>query len=124
MLTSNDVYELINYTSFVESLFMAVSVAGLLWLRYKQPNRERPIKVNLGFPISFFVICVFLVVLPVYVTPMLVAVDLLFIRWRRKPKAVGKMLHMLDLGFQKLFLALPDESELPPSITITPASDD
>ena len=31
---------------------------------------------------------------------------------------------MLDLGFQKLFLALPDESELPPSITITPASDD
>ena len=169
MLTSNDVYELINYTSFVESLFMAVSVAGLLWLRYKQPNRERPIKVsqyilresfhrlvlqvlantatahakahpnrklhspnepaysaplmlapntyklvivnailfplqvNLGFPISFFVICVFLVVLPVYVTPMLVAVDLLillvgvavyllFIRWRRKPKAVEKML--------------------------------
>ena len=46
MLTSNDVYELINYTSFVESLFMAVSVAGLLWLRFKQPNRERPIKVH------------------------------------------------------------------------------
>ena len=49
MLTSNDVYELINYTSFVESLFMAVSVAGLLWLRYKQPNRERPIKVSLYY---------------------------------------------------------------------------
>ena len=46
MLTSNDVYELINYTSFVESLFMAVSVAGLLWLRFKQPNRDRPIKVG------------------------------------------------------------------------------
>ena len=31
---------------------------------------------------------------------------------------------MLDLGFQKLFLALPDESELPPAITITPSSDE
>ena len=67
-----------------------------------------PLQVNLGFPISFFVICVFLVVLPVYVTPMLVAVDLLillvgvavyllFIRWRRKPAAVEKMLRKFGL---------------------------
>ena len=64
--------------------------------------------MNLGFPISFFVICMFLVVLPVYVTPMLVAVDLLillvgvavyllFIRWRRKPATVEMMLR--ELGF-------------------------
>ena len=53
MLTSNDVYELINYTSFVESLFMAVSVAGLLWLRFKQPNRERPIKVGCSLLMFF-----------------------------------------------------------------------
>lgn len=45
MCSTDDVYELINYTSFVESLFIAVSVAGLLYLRYKEPNRERPIKV-------------------------------------------------------------------------------
>ena len=61
------------------------------------------LQVNLVYPISFFVICGFLVVLPVYVTPMLVAVDLLilligvivyllFIRWRRKPAAVQKFL--------------------------------
>ncbi len=46
MLSSNDVYELINYTSFLESLFITVSVSGLLWLRYKQPKRDRPIKVR------------------------------------------------------------------------------
>ena len=45
MLSSNDVYDLINYTSFVESLFQLTSVLGLLYLRYKQPNRERPIRV-------------------------------------------------------------------------------
>lgn len=36
----------INYTSFVESAFIGVSVSGLLWLRYKQPNAVRPIKVS------------------------------------------------------------------------------
>ena len=45
MLSSNDIYALINYASFVESSFIGVSIAGMLYLRYKQPNRERPIKV-------------------------------------------------------------------------------
>ena len=111
--------------------------------------------MNLFYPISFFLLCGFLVVLPVFDAPLLVAVDLLillvgvlvylvFIRWKRKPAAAQKFLRewvrnelpqikftimlslsdMMDLGFQKLFLAVPDESELPPSITITPASDD
>jgi len=46
MLVSKDVYQLINYTSFVESLFMGFSVAGLLYLRYKMPDMPRPIKVS------------------------------------------------------------------------------
>jgi len=45
MLVSKDVYVLINYTSFVESIFMALSVVGLFVLRYTQPNLHRPIKV-------------------------------------------------------------------------------
>lgn len=40
-----DVYTLINYMSFVEALAVGVSVFGLLWLRYKDPDAERPIKV-------------------------------------------------------------------------------
>ena len=51
MLSSNDIYALINYASFVESSFIGVSIAGMLYLRYKQPNRERPIKVrNIFYP--------------------------------------------------------------------------
>ena len=45
MLMTDDLYDLINYTSFVESLFQLVSVTGLLYLRWKEPDRERPIKV-------------------------------------------------------------------------------
>ena len=47
MLMTSDIYTLIDYSAFVESLFIAVSVAGLLWLRYKQPDLPRPIKVLL-----------------------------------------------------------------------------
>lgn len=46
-LSIGDVYTLINYASFVEALFIGLSIAGLLYLRYKFPDRERPIKVSL-----------------------------------------------------------------------------
>ena len=44
-LCITDVYSLINYTAFSESLFVTLSVAALLWLRWKQPELHRPIKV-------------------------------------------------------------------------------
>ena len=46
LLTTSDVFILINFTSFVESLFITMSVGGLLYLRWKQPDWERPIKVS------------------------------------------------------------------------------
>ena len=54
MLITDDVYELINYTAFVESYFTAISVAGLLYLRYRDPKRSRPIKVNSNYQSSIF----------------------------------------------------------------------
>ena len=41
-----DVFTLINYCAFVEVLSFATCVAALLWLRYKEPNMPRPIKVS------------------------------------------------------------------------------
>lgn len=45
MLISDDMYALINYMSFVQWLSVGMSVAGMLYLRYKDPDRHRPIKV-------------------------------------------------------------------------------
>lgn len=41
-----NINDLVNYTVFNESLFVTFCVAGLLWLRYKEPDMERPIKVR------------------------------------------------------------------------------
>ena len=62
--------------------------------------------MNLIYPVSFFFICGFLVVLPVYVSPALVGVDMLilavgvvfyfvFIYWKNKPAIVKKFLSKL-----------------------------
>lgn len=98
MLCTSDVYTLIDYAAFIESMFIMVSVAGLLWLRYKEPDLHRPIKVlvillknifcvilkflfclkvALWIPILFIMICAFLVFMPIYVRPYEVAAGLL-----------------------------------------------
>lgn len=69
-LTTTQIYSLINYAAFIESLFVAVSVAALLWLRVKQPDLPRPIKVNIVLPIMFLIVCTFLVVLPFWSEPL------------------------------------------------------
>ena len=45
-LTSNDMWVLINYMSFVQWLSVGMSILGMLYLRIKKPNMPRPIKVR------------------------------------------------------------------------------
>lgn len=48
---------------------MMLSVSGLLYLRWKKPDIERPIKVNILVPIVFVLICLFLIILPCFEAP-------------------------------------------------------
>ncbi|CAG0913430.1 unnamed protein product [Notodromas monacha] len=86
MLFVTDLYVLITYMSFVESLFRALSIGALLYLRWKKPDLYRPIKarnsmrfcpeytVHLVFPIVFFIVCVMLTIMPIYSSPWEVGV--------------------------------------------------
>ena len=119
LLTTSDVFILINFTSFVESLFIMISVSAVLYLRWKEPELERPIRVNIVFPIIFFLICGFLVLMPVFEEPQVVGVGLaiiisgvpifiLFITHRSKISFLDSAITKLDLLLQKLFYAVPD----------------
>ena len=46
MIFIGDIYSLINYIMFADSLFLLATVSGMLWLRRTKPDLLRPIKVN------------------------------------------------------------------------------
>uniref|UniRef100_A0A0A9WWJ9 Y+L amino acid transporter 2 n=1 Tax=Lygus hesperus TaxID=30085 RepID=A0A0A9WWJ9_LYGHE len=120
MLCSSDIYQLITYCSFVESFFTMMTVGGLLWLRYKQPNMHRPIKVNLAIPISFVIICIFLVIVPIYEKPAEVGVGAAItlagipfyyfgVVYQNKPQWFTKFFTYLTYMVQKLFMSAKED---------------
>ncbi|KAF7491876.1 Large neutral amino acids transporter small subunit 2 [Sarcoptes scabiei] len=112
-LTTTQLYVLINYSTFIESSSVLISIGSLLWLRYTKPNHPRPIKVNIVFPIIFFLICLFLVILPFYVNPIETIIGItitlsgipiyfLTVNWHSKPDLYNRFIDLLTATVQKV----------------------
>lgn len=117
-LHTTDIIVLIEYSSFVESSFIFLTVLGMLYLRWKKPNLDRPIRVHIILPIIFLLICGFLVVVPCFVRPKELGVGILitltgvpfymiFIRWQ--PKCLNCVSTRLTRAVQKTFMSLKED---------------
>ena len=140
MLLVSDVFILINYYGQILWFSVAASVGGMLWLRYKQPDMPRPIKVNLAIPILFLCCCAFVVIFPIPTQPwntvigaaitlsgmvcfscffrvlisfffLGVPVYYLFVEWKNKPQKFNATIRKLTEILQSIMNVTSPEAE-------------
>lgn len=121
-LASSDIYALINYVGFATWLSIGMAIVVLLYLRWKRPEMNRPIKVHLAFPIIYTIVTIYLIILPLYASPMEtgigcviimtgIPVYVIFVAWTSKPKIFYRYMDGLTTFFQKLLMVVPEESK-------------
>ncbi|XP_035680136.1 large neutral amino acids transporter small subunit 2-like [Branchiostoma floridae] len=122
MLSTSDVYTLLNYMGFVYWLCIGVACVGLLWLRYKQPDLPRPIKITPVIPVICTLLCIFVVVMSAISAPIEGAIGLaillsgvpvyfLFVYWVNKPKAFRSFIDFITTRLQLLMNVVPTDDQ-------------
>ncbi|KAL6445849.1 hypothetical protein ACFW04_000925 [Cataglyphis niger] len=98
-------------------LSIGVSVLCLPWLRWSQPNLQRPIKVNLIFPFFYILATLFVTIVPMYASPVetgygclmilsSVPVYFAFIAWKNKPIFFQQGVGAVTKTLQKLMVVV------------------
>lgn len=119
-LVSDNVFVLINYVGFATWLSIGVAVLCIPVLRWTQPDLERPIRVNILFPILYLIATVFITVVPAIADPVTTGVGalmmasgipvyLLFVYWKNKPAFIQKALVSMTKVLQKLMFVVRPE---------------
>ncbi|CAH8543384.1 unnamed protein product [Schistosoma turkestanicum] len=113
MLVIPDLFTLINYVSFVQWLSVGASILAMLYLRHSQPDLPRPIRLPLIIPITFLIVCGFLLIFPVFHKPKElftgiimvlsgIPIYLIGITWNRKSGIFLQKYHYITIQCQKL----------------------
>jgi len=121
-LFTNNIYDLINYVGFATWLAIGLAVVCVPYLRWKQPDLPRPIKVNLIWPYIYILGSIFITVVPMIADPVStlkgtgmilsgVPVYAIFIWWEKKPDFMLKMSGKLTEFLQRLMVVIPSEKK-------------
>ncbi|KAF5306758.1 hypothetical protein FQA39_LY01516 [Lamprigera yunnana] len=120
MLSIADIHKLITYCTIVESFFVMLSVTGLLYMRWKKPKMDRPIKVYAIVPITFILLCFFLIIMPCVEAPFEVGMGALItisgipayyfgVCWKNKPQWFQNIMRKITEVFQITFIAAKED---------------
>ncbi|KAJ8297770.1 hypothetical protein KUTeg_024301 [Tegillarca granosa] len=120
-MTSNDIFFLIEMEGFGFASVLTMVFAGQCYLRYKEPNIKRPIKVPVALPFILFLISFSIVILTFFQKPTeslmalgLVAIGIVIyivcVRWKHKPKVIQSNMDAVSIFIQKLLIVLPPDN--------------
>ncbi|MCJ8736025.1 hypothetical protein PDJAM_G00254190 [Pangasius djambal] len=124
-----ETHNLINYVSFINYLSYGVTIAGMLYYRWKKPNLYRPIKVSLLVPVCYLLFWVLLLGFSLYSDPLVCGVGLVImltgvpvyflgVYWKDKPKCIYNFIEWATyLGQRVFFVVFP---QVDPTEDITP----
>ncbi|XP_069020469.1 large neutral amino acids transporter small subunit 2 [Embiotoca jacksoni] len=126
MLCTSDIYTLINYVGFISYFFYGLTIIGQIWLRVKEPDLYRPIKVSLVWPVIYLLFWAFLLAFSLYSEPKVCFISLavtltgipvyfLGVYWENKPQcadiAIGKMTHLCQKLCLVVYPVMEDNTE-------------
>ncbi|XP_066969963.1 large neutral amino acids transporter small subunit 1 isoform X5 [Macrobrachium rosenbergii] len=120
-LGSSNIYALISYVGFATWVSIGLAVACVPWLRYTAPNLERPIKVNLFWPIIYILATIVITIVPMFAAPVEtgigvgiistgIPVYLIFIKMR-KPEIIRRFLNNFTEAMQKMMMVVAAEKK-------------
>merc|ERR1711936_851136 len=103
-LCSSDIFALINYTVFGTWVSIGLAVFCVPYLRWKHPEWDRPIRVNLIFPILYVLATIVICGLPMILSG--VPVYFIFVWWKNKPQMIQRWSSNFTVLMQKLLVVL------------------
>ncbi|XP_063951950.1 cystine/glutamate transporter-like [Lytechinus pictus] len=122
MLTSDNVYALLNFLSFSRWAFIALSVAIIPYHRWKYPDHHRSFTIPVIIPVLFSFCALFVVIMSLYSAPFDCGVGLaitiagipiylLGVRWQNKPDWMIHSSRKSTVFLQKLLFVIPQEEK-------------
>jgi len=116
-----DVFVLINYYGFVSCLMIFGTLCGLLYLRVKRPDMERPIKAPIALPVVMLIYVIMLIILTVYqkfmdsvigVAIMATGLPIYFIFVKNSYPSLRRKTEKFTVMLQKLLLIVEQDAEI------------
>ncbi|CAF0820720.1 unnamed protein product [Rotaria sp. Silwood1] len=118
----SNIGKLIICVGMINWICILLAAVGLIVLRYKHPNRERPIKVPLIVPIIFITILIILIVASALTDLENISTSLLLlataipayifgVMWKKKPSNFNRRYNSFAIMLQKLFHVIHDEHD-------------
>ncbi|KAK3582828.1 hypothetical protein CHS0354_039971 [Potamilus streckersoni] len=122
MQSFEEIFYLIELMGFGFATVLTCVLAGQVYLRYREPDLPRPIKLPIILPIVLLIVSLAILVLTVYQKPKESGLGLLMVAsgaplyvlgvyWERKPTIFRKYLGRFTILIQKLLYACPQEDE-------------